>query len=90
MNYDFDELSRLAKSDPEMFELRRQQIIMGEISKAPPEQQEKLLRFQKGLDEVRATTDSKGFIKHCMEKVVENLDDLQDQWNCINALANKQ
>ena len=89
MNYDFDELSRLAKADPEMFEFRRTQLIQTEISKAPAHTQEKLLRMQKGLDELRAKIPSQEFIKHCMNQVSENLIDLEDQWKFVKVTAEK-
>lgn len=89
MNFNFDELSKLAKTDPEMFELRRNQLIQTEISKAPEHLQEGLLRMQKQLDQTRASTDSFSFIKYCMTQVSENLENLEDQWRCIRAIANR-
>ena len=89
MNFNFDELSKLAKTDPEMFELRRNQLIQTEISKAPEHLQEGLLRMQKQLDQTRASTDSFSFIKYCMTQVSENLENLEDQWRCIKVTAEK-
>lgn len=62
MNFDFDELSKLAKADPELFKLRRTQLIQTEISKAPSHLQENLLRMQKKLDNLRSTIPSKDFL----------------------------
>lgn len=90
MNFDFDELSRLAKDDPEMFELTRQQLIHAEIAKAPEERQRALLELQRELDAKRKTMDSAQFINHCMSRVNENLENLEDQWRCVQALAEKQ
>lgn len=73
MNFDFDELSRLAKADPEMFELTRQQLIHAEIAKAPEAHQRGLLELQRELDAKRKTMDSAQFINHCMSRVNENL-----------------
>ena len=89
MKFDFDEFARLAKTDPEMFELRRRQILNSEILKAPVGQQEKLLRFQKQLDDRRASTDGQSFINYCMKQVSQNLEDLEDQWRCIQAIATR-
>lgn len=93
MNFDFDELSRLAKDDPEMFELTRQQLIHAEIAKAPEARQRELLELQRDLDSKRKRMDSAQFINHCMARVnenLENLENLEDQWRCIQALAAKQ
>lgn len=87
MNFDFDELSRLAKADPEMFELTRQQLIHAEIAKAPEAHQRGLL--QRELDAKRKTMDSAQFINHCMSRVNENLENLEDQWRCVRAIAAK-
>ena len=89
MNFDFDELSRLAKIDPEMFELRRQELIHSEILKAPESHQGKLLTLQKMLDQKRKTFDSFEFIHYCAMKINENLEDIDDQWRCIQAIATR-
>ncbi|RUM88661.1 MAG: hypothetical protein DSZ23_04260 [Thermodesulfatator sp.] len=47
---DFDELCRLYELDPEEFEKHRRQIIEEEISRRPPEVQERLRKFQWVLD----------------------------------------
>ena len=89
MNFDFDELCRLAKEDPEMFELTRQQLIHAEIAKAPESHQKALLELQRELDAKRKTMDSAQFINHCMSRVNENLENLEDQWRCVRAIAAK-
>ncbi len=46
----FEELSRLAQTDPEAFEARRQALIEETISKARSENQDRLRRFQWRID----------------------------------------
>jgi len=46
----FEELSRLAREDPEAFEARRQELIEEVISQVPEERQERLRRFQWRID----------------------------------------
>ncbi len=46
----FEELAKLAQTDPEAFETRRQALIEEAISQAPEERQERLRRFQWRID----------------------------------------
>ncbi|WP_457755692.1 DUF3135 domain-containing protein [Thermodesulfatator indicus] len=46
----FERMARLAKEDPEAFEKERLALIEEAISQAPPENQEKLRKFQWRID----------------------------------------
>lgn len=85
--FNFDELAALAKSDPQAFEDRRQQLIADEILKAPADQQSKLLVLQRELDETRSRIGGERFLKYCMHRIKDNLDDLDDQFRCVQAIV---
>lgn len=90
MNFDFDELSKLAKADPELFELRRTQLIQTEISKAPSHLQEKLASNAKEVRQPSFYYTLQRLSDHCMKAISTNLEDLEDQWNCIKAIAERK
>lgn len=87
--FNFDELATLAKSDPQAFEARRQQLIADEILKAPADQQQKLLVLQRELDETRSRIGGERFLNYCWNRISDNLDDLDDQFRCIQTLIRR-
>lgn len=66
--FNFDEMTTLAKTDPQAFEARRTQLIADEIAKAPQEQREKLVSLQRELDEVRSKLSGESFLQYCMHE----------------------
>ena len=52
----FDEWAALALSDPQAFEVQRQEVIDRAIRAAPAARQEKLRRIQWKLDQIRRTS----------------------------------
>ena len=50
VKFDFEEMRRLAESDPAAFEKKRKELIESTIQEAPPEHQERLRRLQWVID----------------------------------------
>jgi len=53
---DFDSWAKLARENPQLFEIKRKIIIEQVISQAPPRRQARLRRLQWQLDQIRNTS----------------------------------
>jgi hypothetical protein len=54
--FDFDELARLAKDDPEAFESRREKMIREVIDSTSPEIKRRMEGLQWQIDQIRSTS----------------------------------
>lgn len=54
--FDFNEWAKLAKKDPDAFEIKRQQMIQGVIDKSSPKIKRRMQGLQWQIDQVRATS----------------------------------
>jgi hypothetical protein len=54
--FDFDELARLAKEDPEAFESRREKMIREVIDSTSPEIKRRMEGLQWQIDQIRSTS----------------------------------
>lgn len=57
-NFDFDELARLAKENPDAFEDKRKQMIQEVIDKSSPEIRRRMQGLQWQIDQIRSTADN--------------------------------
>ena len=57
-DFDFDEMSRIAKDDPAAFEQRRQELLSAAIDNASPNIKRRLEGLQWQVDQVRNTSNT--------------------------------
>ena len=57
-DFDFDELARLAKENPDAFEDKRKQLIQEVIDKSSPEIRRRMQGLQWQIDQIRSTADN--------------------------------
>ncbi len=88
--FNFEELASLAKTDPQKFEERRRQLINEEILKAPAEHRETLIHLQRDLDTKRSELGGAKFLTYCMTQINNNLEDLEDQFRCMQVIVSRQ
>ena len=86
MQFDFDTAAKLAKDDPEAFELYRQDLIADLIESLPLEKQGQWRLFQSELDLMREQLSPEHFQAFLFRGMSNNLDNLTDKFMEINHL----
>lgn len=79
MKFDFDEMKALHQSDPEMFELKRNELINDAISKCSVHNQAHLRTLQHELNEQRRVNPAR-FLKDVFVDISTNLAKLTCEW----------
>ena len=88
MSFDFDKLSQLS-GNPAAFEAERSAMIEEMLASVPEEHQEKCRALQAQLDKARASMPPEKFMGFLGMRIQENLADLQDQLQAVQAIAEK-
>lgn len=83
--FDFDFWKELYESDPDMFEVKRAELIKSEIAKAPLQLQRRLNGIQFELDAKRSLSDSP--LESCMQMSSQMWDSFDLMRTHLNALA---
>lgn len=79
MRFDFDEMSRLYREAPEVFEQRRIELINDAIERCSGPQRVALRKLQYELDQIRDKQPEQ-FLAACMQEIAHNLQTLNHQW----------
>lgn len=79
MKFDFDEMSRLYREAPEVFEQRRIELINAAIDRCSEPQRVALRKLQYELDQIR-TKQPDHFLTACMQEIAHNLQTVNHQW----------
>jgi hypothetical protein len=82
MDFDFDEMSRLYREAPEVFEQSRIELINDTIERCSGPQREALKKLQYELDQIR-NKQPEYFLAHCFQEMSENVSELSNQWRKI-------
>ena len=96
MKFNFEYWKYLFETDPELFELKRKELIQQTIKNAPLETQQKLNEIQNQIEKIRENTktplEASSLISQLMAKKLNNLQRLFLKLNqvLIDAHKNKQ
>jgi hypothetical protein len=85
VDFDFDKMAALAK-DPAAFEAERERLIQAHLDGLPEEHIVKCTKLQDELDAKRKVVSPEQFLLHLGERMRENLEDLSDQCQALQAL----
>jgi hypothetical protein len=86
MQFDFDTAAKLAKADPEAFELYRQDLIADLIESLPLEKQGQWWAYQNELDLMREQLSPEDFQRFLFHGMANNVENLGDKFMEINHL----
>jgi Skp family chaperone for outer membrane proteins len=84
-HFDFDKMAALA-NDPVAFEAERERLIQAHLDSVPEEHVVKITKLQDELDAKRKSMTSERFLVHLGERMRENLENLSDQCQALQAL----
>ena len=79
------DLSYLGTLDETSFEAERCRLIANELLKVAPERRKKLVILQMELDQVRDKVSPEEFMRYCMARISENLENLGDQFGLLKS-----
>ena len=79
------DLSYLGTLDETSFEAERCRLIANELLKVAPERRKKLVILQMELDQVRDKGSPEEFMRYCMARISENLENLGDQFGLLKS-----
>lgn len=85
--FNFDEMVELYQRSPEMFEQRRNELLLAARERCSGPQREALDNLQYELDQVRSKQ-PEHFIQVCFEGMVENLGKMASAWKDLATMVN--
>lgn len=89
IEFDFDNLSKLASKNPAAFEIERKRLLAAQLREIPESNRAKCEALQAELDFKRATMSPEKFMLELNQRLQENLADLNDQLQAISAMSEK-
>jgi hypothetical protein len=89
MNFDFNNMSNLAATNPAAFEVERKRLIAETLREVPEAQRMKCEALQAELDAARATMSPKKFMDHLLNRIQENIADMGDQFHAIQVILER-
>lgn len=87
--FNFDEWVKLAKSDPDEFEARRQRVLKEAIASAPKEHHVKLYLLQAEIDAIRQTHEPLESTILMTKMLADNLSELEKQITRLKDAVNE-
>ena len=77
---DFDNLAKLAATNPMAFEAERSRILSAALREIPEKNQAACRALQAELDRTRSNMSSEKFMSHLTDRIKENLENMGDAW----------
>lgn len=87
--FDFDEWMKLAKTNPDEFEARRQRVLREAITSAPKEHHAKLYLLQAEVDAIRQTHEPLESTILVTKMLADNLNELEKQITRLKDAVNE-
>lgn len=79
-DFDFDNLAKLAATNPMAFEAERSRILSAALREIPEKNRAACRALQYELDLARASMSSEKFMQHLTGRIKENLENMGDAW----------